>query len=736
MNYRSLRSSGEFSDLVVQVRGKDFHLHRFPLLAHCEYFRGLQRSGMSDDSFVKLDLLPGGSNTMSLVADFCYGIPIGDKITTGNIGHVTCASSYLQMSEPGSLGSVCKDKLEMLTRDANNSIEILVSCWDVVVAAEAENVTSLCIQGAVQYWNREFAKMGKSWFPLERAQKWFAGLKKLPVKWVIKIMDSMQAKGCSPLLRTYFAARFLDCIMQHYSCLSKPTLDLMTFDSGSGSISTLYVFSAVGMTLPSKCNTVSTHEATDLQLASTTQGQESSSSAAATAVDDTTFGLISYLNPISSDTQEADLKNFFERFLAKIADDALSLVIPTVTVSWFASVLHFSSQFICSAVERLAAICAESYIRLTLEDVKMYKPSVMSKLNNLAKKNKYHCCNAVRSLVDQYLCYQSEQGLMNSSQFAQVLNSSVWSSRTSFEVPFQAFEKLLERDLKANPHNCKWVMIQDHSVHMSAIQEIDFTMVSQEALERASKNVHIPDHVVMNAAVKLCSRLRDELQQTKGHLSQAQLQFIQQKRESSNRISRLENELKRKDTVILKQQDAIISYKSEPMHLKDLKNEAQIKQNRLMALSYEQLQGSWMVAGPLSLRYHGYGFQQCSHSDQTLTIRVSAVGNERDAAKTLDMTVEFESRSLSNSRKVGKRGELPPTAKTEIGVRPAYILSLNDEGDDVVQYWNAWYDKTKLGHRVSRSKPPFVIYDQFTDSLLVPSLNPAEQRLVQWKRRH
>ena len=220
MNYRSLRSSGEFSDLVVQVRGKDFHLHRFPLLAHCEYFRGLQRSGMSDDSFVKLDLLPGGSNTMSLVADFCYGIPIGDKITTGNVGHVTCASSYLQMSEPGSLGNVCKDKLEMLTRDANNCIEILVSCWDVVVAAEAENVTSLYIQGAVQYWNREFAKMGKSWFPLERAQKWFAGLKKLPVKWVIKIMDSMQAKGCNPLLRTYFAARFLDCIMQHYSRLA------------------------------------------------------------------------------------------------------------------------------------------------------------------------------------------------------------------------------------------------------------------------------------------------------------------------------------------------------------------------------------------------------------------------------------------------------------------------------------------------------------------------------------
>ena len=128
MDYSELRSSGEFSDLTVQVGDRQLHLHRFPLVARSNYFRGLLRSGMSDTNCVRLDFLPGGYEAMELIADFCYGLPMRDKLTTANIGHVMCASSYLQMSGTDNLSELSEAKLRELTTNVRNCFKVLVSC--------------------------------------------------------------------------------------------------------------------------------------------------------------------------------------------------------------------------------------------------------------------------------------------------------------------------------------------------------------------------------------------------------------------------------------------------------------------------------------------------------------------------------------------------------------------------------------------------------------------------------
>lgn len=74
--FGKLRSTGDLSDLTVQIGDRRLALHRFPLIARSNYFRCLQRSGMSDNAHVTLDGFPGGPATMELIADFCYNVPI------------------------------------------------------------------------------------------------------------------------------------------------------------------------------------------------------------------------------------------------------------------------------------------------------------------------------------------------------------------------------------------------------------------------------------------------------------------------------------------------------------------------------------------------------------------------------------------------------------------------------------------------------------------------------------
>lgn len=93
------------SDLIIQVKGHRYLLHKFPLLSKC------LRLQKQDDSQSQLQIqsihltdFPSGPEAFELCAKFCYGITI--TLSAYNIVPILCAAEYLQMTEEAEKGNL------------------------------------------------------------------------------------------------------------------------------------------------------------------------------------------------------------------------------------------------------------------------------------------------------------------------------------------------------------------------------------------------------------------------------------------------------------------------------------------------------------------------------------------------------------------------------------------------------------------------------------------------------
>ncbi|KAA8529639.1 hypothetical protein F0562_034261 [Nyssa sinensis] len=143
-------SSEVSSDLIVQVKGSRYLLHKFPLLSKC--FR-LQRlcsecPESSPHQIVQLPDFPGGVEAFELCAKFCYGITI--TLSAFNIVSARCAAEYLQMTEDVEKGNLIY-KLEVFFNSCilhgwKDSIVTLQSTKDYPLWSEDLGITSRCIE--------------------------------------------------------------------------------------------------------------------------------------------------------------------------------------------------------------------------------------------------------------------------------------------------------------------------------------------------------------------------------------------------------------------------------------------------------------------------------------------------------------------------------------------------------------------------------------------------------------
>ncbi|KAJ0431042.1 putative BTB/POZ domain, NPH3 domain, NPH3/RPT2-like family protein [Helianthus annuus] len=92
-------SSEVSSDLVVQVNGTRYLLHKFPLLSKCLKLQKLcsESHESTQHQTIHLTDFPGGTESFELCAKFCYGIKI--TISAHNIVSARCAAERLQMTE-------------------------------------------------------------------------------------------------------------------------------------------------------------------------------------------------------------------------------------------------------------------------------------------------------------------------------------------------------------------------------------------------------------------------------------------------------------------------------------------------------------------------------------------------------------------------------------------------------------------------------------------------------------
>ncbi|KAF8390502.1 hypothetical protein HHK36_025029 [Tetracentron sinense] len=142
-------SSEVSSDLIIQVKGSRYLLHKFPLLSKC--LRLQQQCSESPESSqcqeIQLLDFPGGIEAFETCAKFCYGITI--TLSAFNIVSVRCAAEYLQMTEDVEKGNLIY-KLEVFLNSCilhgwKDSIVTLQSTKSFPLWSEDLGITSRCI---------------------------------------------------------------------------------------------------------------------------------------------------------------------------------------------------------------------------------------------------------------------------------------------------------------------------------------------------------------------------------------------------------------------------------------------------------------------------------------------------------------------------------------------------------------------------------------------------------------
>uniref|UniRef100_A0A7N0TET4 NPH3 domain-containing protein n=1 Tax=Kalanchoe fedtschenkoi TaxID=63787 RepID=A0A7N0TET4_KALFE len=143
--------SSEIScDLIVQVRGTRYLLHKFPLLSKCMHLQRLcadSPDSKSPHQIVQLPDFPGGVDAFELCAKFCYGISI--TLSAYNIVVARCAAEFLQMTEDVEKGNLIY-KLEVFFNSCilngwKDTLVTLQTTKNFQSWAEDLGITSRCI---------------------------------------------------------------------------------------------------------------------------------------------------------------------------------------------------------------------------------------------------------------------------------------------------------------------------------------------------------------------------------------------------------------------------------------------------------------------------------------------------------------------------------------------------------------------------------------------------------------
>lgn len=143
-------SSEVASDLILQVKGCRYMLHKFPLLSKCLRLQQLcsESPESSQTHIVQLPDFPGGVDAFEICAKFCYGITV--TVSAYNVVAVRCASEYLQMSEDVEKGNLIY-KLDVFLNSCilqgwRDSIVTLQSTVAFAPWSEGLGITARCVE--------------------------------------------------------------------------------------------------------------------------------------------------------------------------------------------------------------------------------------------------------------------------------------------------------------------------------------------------------------------------------------------------------------------------------------------------------------------------------------------------------------------------------------------------------------------------------------------------------------
>ncbi|KAL7124521.1 hypothetical protein ABFS83_14G053900 [Erythranthe nasuta] len=138
------------SDIIIEVDGATFSLHKFPLVSRSGRMRKLVAEHReSDISRIELHSLPGGAASFELAAQFCYGINF--EISTSNVAHLCCVSDYLEMTEEYSSNNLSSRADEYLNtivcKNLEMCVQVLHHCQTLLPLSDNLKIVTRCIDG-------------------------------------------------------------------------------------------------------------------------------------------------------------------------------------------------------------------------------------------------------------------------------------------------------------------------------------------------------------------------------------------------------------------------------------------------------------------------------------------------------------------------------------------------------------------------------------------------------------
>ncbi|MBA0592750.1 hypothetical protein Gorai_009725 [Gossypium raimondii] len=143
-------SSEVSSDLIIQVKGSRYMLHKFPLLSKCMRLQRICSESLEtlQPQTIQLPDFPSGIEAFELCTKFCYGITI--TLSAYNIMAVRCAAEYLQMTEDVEKGNLVY-KIEVFFNSCilhgwKDFIITLQSTKAFSLWSEYLGITSRCIE--------------------------------------------------------------------------------------------------------------------------------------------------------------------------------------------------------------------------------------------------------------------------------------------------------------------------------------------------------------------------------------------------------------------------------------------------------------------------------------------------------------------------------------------------------------------------------------------------------------
>lgn len=206
------------TDVIVEVGGASFSLHKFMLVAKSNYIRKLIVESKEPD-LTRIDLsgIPGGPEVFEKAAKFCYGVNF--EITVHNVAALRCAAEYLQMTDKYCAGNLAGRTEDFLSQVAltslSGAIVVLKSCEALLPMADDLKIVQRCVDVACT------KACNEANFPSRSPTNWWTEeLSILDIDFFGKIMAAMKSRGAKVLtiasaLITYTERTLRDLVRDH-----------------------------------------------------------------------------------------------------------------------------------------------------------------------------------------------------------------------------------------------------------------------------------------------------------------------------------------------------------------------------------------------------------------------------------------------------------------------------------------------------------------------------------------